>query len=241
MRNLRFLAAFALLCAFVYAIGPVNAGVANPPNIPLPTNPVGWCSATALQPGTVRTTQIGDCPAPPADVCPAGRQTVAQVCYRYGPADCINTDVTRFESLWGRTSASDVTLDPFPGNQVFSIIRNMQKAQYLALKFTAPAGPLNLYGQMNTTETTSGPPTSYAISTRCGDFAPVDHRCRLANVLPGQPATAWKLPGYAGPALCPLTPGQTYYLNIKIANPAATHFDCSGSACKVGITSNHTP
>src|SRR5690242_3162908 len=102
MRNLKFLVAFALLCLFVSSIGPANAGVANPPNIPLPANPAGWCSATALVPGTTRTTQIGDCPAPPPTSCPAGRLSTAWLAVQsYTGGNRKLMDVTQADNLFG--------------------------------------------------------------------------------------------------------------------------------------------
>lgn len=250
MRNLKFLVAFALLCLFVSAIGPANAGVANPPNIPLPSNPAGWCSATTLVPGTVRTTQIGDCPAPPPDTCPAGRQTQADVCYSYGPSNCANrTDVTKYDNVWGRGRPTD-PITPFPGRNVFAIFKNLQKTGYVALQFTVPATGLSpqQFAILNHAATTGGPNLSASISTRCGDFTPPSSVCRAANVGNGANMLAWKLPGYAGPALCPIAPAGTYYLNIKITSPdapapsgAVGHFDCSGSVCRVNVQNNRTP
>jgi hypothetical protein len=38
-----------------------------------------------------------------------------------------------------------------------------------------------------------------------------------------------------------VTPGRTYYVNIKMTAPPATHNDCTGATCKVTVQHNHTP
>ena len=175
--------------------------------------------------------------------CPAGRQTVADVCYSYGPSNCANnTDVTKFENIWGRTAGTDPTAVLFPGENVFAILKNMQKTGYISARFVAPTTPNNFWGIFNHAATTSGPPLDMTISSTCGDFGVADFRCNVTNIPTGDNMLAWKLPGYPGPALCQLTPGATYYLNFRITNPPpATHNDCSGSTCKVNIQDNHTP
>jgi hypothetical protein len=218
---------------------------AQPVTTPLPAAPAnGWCYRGPV-PNAAQdvTITIGDCPAPPPGVCPPNRQTVAEVCYDYGlqSSKCArNVDVTKFENVWGRGSPTEQVI-PFPGRNVFAIIRNMQKNGILALKFTAPLSPMNSWGIFNHAATMPGPNLSYAISTACGDFSPADSRCHAENIGPGVNAMMWKLPNYTGPALCPLVPGGVYYKNIKMTNPPATHFECTGSTCKVTLQNNHTP
>ena len=149
--------------------------------------------------------------------------------------------MTKFENIWGRTSGTDTTLAMFPGENVFAIIKNMQKSGYISAKFVAPTTPNNFWGIFNHAATTSGPNIDASISSTCGDFNLSDFRCDVTNILAGDNMLAWKLPGYPGPSLCQLTPGATYYLNIKLTDPAATHNDCSGATCKVNIQNNHTP
>ena len=191
--------------------------------------------------GTVNS-QPANVTVSPGDSCPAGRQTVADVCYSYGPSNCANnSDVTRFENIWGRTAGTDPTTILFPGENVFAIIKNMQKSGYISARFVAPTTPNNSWGVFNHAATTSGPNIDASISSGCGDFNLSDFRCDVTNILAGDNMLAWKLPGYPGPSLCQLTPGATYYLNIKLTDPAAVHNDCSGATCKVNIQNNHTP
>lgn len=193
--------------------------------------------STASQPRAITVSAVGD------PSCPAGRQTVADVCYSYGPSNCANnSDVTKFENIWGRSSGTDTTFAMFPGENVFAIIKNMQKSGYISAKFTAPLLPLNSWGIFNHAATTSGPPLDASISSTCGDFTSTDFRCNVTGIDTGDNMIAWKLPGYPGPSLCQLAPGETYYLNIRITSPPpATHNDCSGATCKVNIQNNHTP
>lgn len=244
MRNLKFLAAFALLCLFVSAIGPANAGVANPPTHELPPNPAKWCTATPVKPGTTLTTQLGDCPAPPPTACPAGRQVVADVCYNYSLATntCArNVNVTEFANIWGRTSPTG-PITPFPGAQFFAIIKNMQKDGYIAAKFVAGTTlPPDASGMFSHGETIPGPNLTMSISTQCGSFStPAEPICTRTNQGPGSLLTKWKVPTAPGVA-CTLIPGQTYYVNLKFTNPPASHFDCTGPVCKATVQHNHTP
>jgi hypothetical protein len=192
--------------------------------------------STPSQPRAITASVAGD------PSCPAGRQTVADVCYSYGPSNCANnSDVTTFENIWGRTAGTDPTAVLFPGENVFAILKNMQKTGYIAAKFVAPTTPNNSWGIFNHAATTSGPPLDASISSTCGDFNLSDFRCDVTGIPTGDNMIAWKLPGYTGPSLCQLTPGATYYLNIKLTDPAAIHNDCSGATCKVNIQNNHTP
>jgi hypothetical protein len=242
MRNLKFLAAFALLFAIVYAIGPANAGVANPPNIPIPTNPAGWCTATALVPGTVRTTQIGDCPAPPADVCPAGRAATMTLAVQSYTGGKKTMDVTQGDNLFGYYSWTMARL-PYPWKNDFTIFDFPRTAGlYVGAKFVVPINSIpSQWGTFTNLETIPGPGLDFAISPRCGDFSPTAQYCAASNVFGGRPILSHKLPGYPGPALCKLTPGASYYLNIRLHNPAAGGANCNAGLCRVGIQHNHTP
>jgi hypothetical protein len=242
MRNLKFLVAFALLCLFVSAIGPANAGVANPPNIPVPTNPAGWCTATALVPGTVRTTQIGDCPAPPPDTCPAGRLTSAYIAVQsYTGGNRRLMDVTQADNLFGYYSWSTGRLS-YPWKNDYTVFEFPRAPAYIAGKFVVPLNSIPAqWGTFRNLETLPGPGIDFAISPRCGDFSPAAQYCAADNVYGGRALVADKLPGYPGIALCKLTPGATYYVNIRLHNPAAGGANCTSVLCKFGIQRNHTP
>jgi hypothetical protein len=192
------------------------------------------------QPAVVTVTQGGG-----GDSCPAGRQTVADVCYHYNlGGNCSNgTDVTKFENIWGRMAPADTPVT-FPGKNKYAIFKNLQKTQYIAAKFSVPQTglPTDLWGKIRHDETMPGSNLSASISQWCGDFTPADTRCAITNVGTGQGMLSWKLPGYPAPALCPLAPGQTYYVNIKITDPTApgNPDDCSGSTCRVSTVNNFT-
>lgn len=241
MRNLKFLVAFALLCLFVSAIGHAHAGVANPPNIPLPSNPAGWCSATALQPGTVRTTQVGDCPQAPPTSCPAGRYTSGRVAYNYTLTNYRQTDLTKADNIWGRNSGAGGQVG-MPWLNYFAVFTHFPKTGYIAAEFTVPHGmPAVQWGMFSHGETLPGPNLTMAISERCGDFSPATALCLRDNIGPGALLSRWKVPTATGVAACPVTPGRTYYVNIKMTAPPAAHNDCTGATCKVTVQHNHTP
>lgn len=220
MRNLKFLAAFALLCTFVYCIGNAQAGVANPPNIPIPANPAGWCTATALVPGTVRTTQIGDCPAAPPSSCPAGRMTTGTIRYPNVPGGGVRNgaDLTQFATIWGAARASDAPV-PYPGrNGAVPAIQPWPAGGYIAAKFRASADVRD-YVRIGYSTYYSGPLLTMAISQRCGDFAPANPNCITTNVGTGEAFKKIVTAPYTNG--CPLTPGVDYYINLKIGTGAA--------------------
>ena len=105
----------------------------------------------------------------------------------------------------------------------------------MALKFTVPPGfPNQTYGQFRFEETQpQSLRMSFTISKTCGDFSatatpPLTSRCIMNNE-PINGTLAW---GYylGATTLCPLVPGESYYLNI-IHAPLAnlTNSSCAGN------------
>ena len=179
------------------------------------------------------------------DNCPAGRQTIGDICYSYGlGSSCANaSDVTKFENIWGRTGPS-TPITPFPGAQFFAVIKNLQKTGYIAAKFTVPEDlPLNQWGLFTHGETITGPNLTMKVSSQCGDFSTpiVEPLCLRTDMPPGQPMVKWRVPTAAGVVGCTVVPGQTYFVNLKVTDPATTHDDCSGATCKATVQHNHNP
>lgn len=175
---------------------------------------------------------------------PTSRQTTADICYSYGlGTSCIpGADVTQFNSIWGRNAPGSNAI-PFPGYQEFVVLKTLDKTKYIAAKIDVPLTGLDLSsnGIITHGETYPGPNLTVAISSTCGDFNPSSSICAATGVSGGQIAGKWKLPTATQTNGCVLTPGQSYYLNIKATNPAQTSSDCSGNICKVTVQSNHTP
>ncbi|MGN6520642.1 MAG: hypothetical protein ACTHK2_14580 [Dokdonella sp.] len=176
--------------------------------------------------------------------CPAGRQTTADVCYSYGlGSSCAaGADVTQFTSIWGRNAAGGPMI-AFPGYQEFAVFKNLDKTKYIAAKIDVPLTGLDpvMSGIITHGETYPGPALTVAISPTCGDFSPTTSICLTTGTTGGQIAGKWKLPTATQTNGCVITPGQSYYINIKATNPAQTSSDCSGNICKVTVQSNHTP
>jgi len=170
--------------------------------------------------------------------CPAGRQTTANVCYHYnlGTSQCSpGTDVTTFDTIWGRGAPND-TPQPFPGRQGYAIFKDFQKSNYIAAQFTVPMSGATT-GKFFRGETLPGPGVTMSISSTCGDFSQTTP-CQRAQSVPGTELVRWKMasdPNYG----CPLTPGGTYYVNLKVTDPNAGHTDCSGSTCIITIQNNY--
>jgi hypothetical protein len=183
-----------------------------------------------------------------ADACPAGRQTVADIGYTYGLGSTTiarGVDVTQADNIWGRTSPTQ-TIVGFPWDNYFAIIMNFNKTSYIAARFVVPddADPL-LTGLFSHGETLPGPNLTMSISTTCADFHPADAICLRTNINAGGLLTKFMLPGATDPRTglpviaCPLEPGQTYFVNIKMTNPPVTHQDCNSTTCKVTVQTNH--
>lgn len=175
-------------------------------------------------------------------VCPAGRQTTANVCYDAMFSSCVaNDDITQFTTIWGRTSATG-TIIPFPGAGTPVFFRNFDKTQYMAAEVQVPATGLSpsLTGFFTHGGTLGGPNLTMAISPTCGDFSPSAQYCLHTNVNPESILVPWKLPTATG-NYCVLTPGQAYYLNIKVTDPSQPNATCSGNSCVVSVISNVTP
>jgi hypothetical protein len=233
---------FAFLLS-MFVAGAAVGGVSNPPNIPIPANPVGWCTATQLVPGTVRTTQIGDCPAPPPDTCPAGRITsmyLAVGSYTGGGRKLV--DVTTADNVFGYYTWNSSRLS-YPWKNDYTILEYPRTVgAYTASKFTVPlTTPNNQWGIFGKLATLPGPQFDFSISTRCGDFSPAAQQCFALQQFNNGNMLGDRLPGYPAPSLCPLVPGGTYYINGRLSNPTTSVTNCTNNICKVGIQRNHTP
>ncbi|MEO7325171.1 MAG: hypothetical protein ABIW82_10125 [Dokdonella sp.] len=175
------------------------------------------------------------------DDCPLGRQMVEKLCFRYtftGPACTSLTDITTFESVWGRNTPSGTQL-PFPGLNYYTVFTGMLSAGYTAVRFEVPFNlPAGQTGLFTHGETLPGPGLTAAISERCGDFLPHNLQCGpIENSGPGQFLAKWKLDGNTGSNGCPLEPGKAYYFNVMMTNGD----DCPAGACAVTLQNNHTP
>jgi len=178
-----------------------------------------------------------------AQACPAGRQTVADIGYSYGlGATTIarGVDVTQADNIWGRTSPTQPIVG-FPWDNYFAIITNFNKTKYIAAQFVVPDNTdVFLTGLFSHGETLPGPNLTMSISTTCADFDPLEAICLRTNINAGGLLTKFSLPGVAPTVIaCPLEPGQTYFVNIKMTNPPATHQDCNSTTCKVTVQTNH--
>lgn len=180
--------------------------------------------------------------------CPYMQQENANVSWSYNLNPVLpNVDVTEFQNVWGRASASDTPV-PWPGKNGYAVM-TINRPLFFATRFTVPASGLSptLHGRFSHGETVPGPNLSMAISPTCGDFDPPSTYCKVANAGPGVLMVGWKLPSGTAGNLCPLTPGQTYYANFKLTNPNAVDPMNCGDApgnrhiCVISIVNNVTP
>jgi hypothetical protein len=169
--------------------------------------------------------------------CPAGRLTNGTITYPNVPGGGSrpNADLTRFENIWGHANSTDAE-QPWPGaNGAVPAIAGWGKTQYIAAKFTVPAAfNPGVYETLGVSTYNSGPELTMAVSQQCGDFStPANQWCMKSGVDTGD--FFWKVVVSPYTNGCPLIPGQTYYINMKMTAPLAT--DCGGqSVCKLATT-----
>ena len=156
-------------------------------------------------------------------------------------------DLTQFTGLYGYGAATGKLgiVTQWPGSLGTTPVIQLPRNGFLALEFTVPEKTAYQYGQNGFIQRltyTFGLPLTAKYSTRCGDFSNLSSSsaqdtCFSAN-LPNQPAMPFKkwTTGKAYPQLCHLTPGQTYFLNIKISVPTQSVRACpiSKSSCAEG-------
>lgn len=172
--------------------------------------------------------------------CPAGRQIRADIGYRYNLTDANvarNVDVTQADNIWGRTAPNGTILE-FPWANYFAVIVNLQRDGYVAALWRVPPDAIaEITGMFSHGETMAGPNVDMSISQYCGDFEPGHAICLRTNTGPGGILTKYKMPEPPGFA-CPLVPGNSYFVNIRMTNPDAMHHDCDGATCTVTIQNN---
>ena len=174
-----------------------------------------------------------------AGLCPAGRQTRANI--SWSGFTVTNVDVTQWANVWGRSTAFDDPL-PWPGRpDSMPIFLNFSKTSYMALQYHVPGGSVpNLYGWITHTEYNYGQDLTAAISTGCGDFNPVP-ACRI-DAVSGMNIVPWSVQTPIN--FCPMSPGHTYYLNIKMTDPSRPSQTCAPASpsCAIGTANNfHQP
>lgn len=140
-----------------------------------------------------------------------------------------NVSLTAFENIWGHANPTDTAV-LFPGiNGSVPAVTNWGKTQYIAAKFTAPAGWSGaVFDKLSYSTYFSGPHLTMAVSTACGDFAPSNANCVSTDVAGGDSFKKMVAAPFTNG--CPLVPGTSYYINLKMTNPLPT--DCGGlSTC----------
>jgi len=183
--------------------------------------------------------------------CPAGRQTTAQICYQ-NLGSCASRDMTQFAQLFGYSAPGTGTPTLFPGLDGLSLtIKDASKAagSYFASQFTMPTnlGALE-NGAISKGQTYGNHSVTFSISPNCGDFSnttvPNPNVCLYAEAPQGDwNGVSWKSPSNSRVA-CPLTPGQTYYLNVKFTTPptdSGGNTNCTATTCNLPLANRVAP
>lgn len=171
--------------------------------------------------------------------CPAGLQTNGDLAYQVSLTGPSNVDLTQFKNIWGRTNGTDVGVE-FPGVSYYAIFKTLDRTKYISAKFRVPAGlSANATGSLSKGENFIGPYVTTSISTTCGEFDQADLApyCLTTNRgAAGAILARWKLTtGSPATNACALTPGQEYYLNIKVTDPSVPNTNCTGNLCKMNV------
>ena len=188
-------------------------------------------SVTSTPATVVASTGGGD-----QDNCPAGRITQSNMAYVPSSGTRSNVDVRVWDNIWGHSTSTDTTV-AWPGRlDSQPSILQFTRTGYIAAKIVVPANQPNSYGWITHTDYNYGLDLTVSISETCGDFNPANALCHMDTVS-GQFLVPWRV-GAGG--FCPLTPGHTYFFNMKPTNPAQNTTTCAASSptCVIGTSNN---
>lgn len=170
----------------------------------------------------------------PSDYCGQLRVATATIVN----AGSWSADMAKYENLLGKTGPRDPA-QPFPAQSVSPYLPSMPKAGFIAAKFTVPAGiDVNTYGEIMIGETfIAGYRTlTVAIAQTCGFSIPNPQpHCTVSGASQGR-GIAWKIQGGSVSGIrCVLTPGQSYFLNVKFdPEPAGSDRNyCGATSCSL--------
>ncbi|MEO7431328.1 MAG: hypothetical protein ABIR62_04780 [Dokdonella sp.] len=146
--------------------------------------------------------------------------------------------MTRFENIWGHATNVDAAV-LWPGTDgAVPAIMNWGKTQYVAAKFTVPAGVNpNLFNVLGYSTYFGEPLMTMSVSETCGDFSPPNPSlCLTSNVATGGGFKKMVIvPKTNG---CPLIPGRSYFINLKMSDP--TPAQCANqSICTISTNNGH--
>lgn len=164
-----------------------------------------------------------NCQAPPLT-----RMANADIIYpSTGNSRRWGVDLRQYENIWGHANNSDTPV-LWPGRSgATPAILKFWKNQFVAARFTVPQDAVpQTYLRVGYSTYYSGPLLDLSVSQNCGDFAPANPTCLTTGASGGQFFKKIVIaPAVDG---CPLTPGQTYFINIRMNNP--TPQACSNKA-----------
>ena len=171
-----------------------------------------------------------------ADVCPEGRIVTSDVRYEFSGVVAA-VDVTQFENIWGRQSASD-PLVGWPGiSGATPTIEEFTRTGYIAAAFHTPSElPEMLTGMFKNISYGGGPALDVSIGA-CGDFSSSLGACFAGDVQPvDQSMVHWRTTA-GSPVWCVVAPDTDYYVNIRLSDPDDDAAACSTDVCSVTMAS----
>lgn len=187
-----------------------------------------------------KTVSVTSAPTPSECVTPAGVREVAGKVTYWGEAfgDLENINLTDFAAVFGRTINFPNPLAwPNRHNQLRS--PTVTKDRYIALKFAVPTQNPPAWGTMGSSPSGANPESQngmISFSECPGDFgqagSDLAQNCVFTGTLGGG-LLAWKTAGT--PMVqdyCVLTPGKTYYVNVKST--------CTSPVCRYSLKNSFT-
>lgn len=166
----------------------------------------------------------------------------ANITYGVLPGTRPNVDLTHWDNLWGYNN----TFSPqvaWPGvGGAAPVIGLYPRQSYVAARFHTPSSS-TLNGSFSNPSYVSGPPLTFAISRRCGDFDDyMETTGCLVRDVPTSDAVMvkWKFTANAPGSWCNLQPDTDYYVNFVFSDPSSTD-GCAAqqASCAAGTVSYH--
>jgi len=166
----------------------------------------------------------------------------AGISYGVYPQTRPNVDLRHWDNLWGYNNTTSPQVG-WPGvGGAAPLIRDFPRGSYVAAHFRTPSAS-GSNGSFANPSYALGPPVTFAISRRCGDFDDYMETVGcLARDVPAADANLvkWKFTTNAPGSWCNLQPDTDYYVNMIFADPASTERCGAQSAtCQLGTVSYH--
>jgi hypothetical protein len=145
----------------------------------------------------------------------------ASITYQYANGTVQNVDLTQMKNIYGRVTSVQPLVDfPFTGSSGSTPTINVGAGRVIIAQFTVPTTITSQQHQLKNPSYFSTPGVTASISTLPGDFNPPQAACVKHNAANDDNSMInIRILGLPNIYYCHLTPGTTYYLNLKYESP----------------------